>query len=180
MTPVKRLLLIPLAILPALAFAADETIPDKIEFNRDVRPILSDTCFKCHGFDPKKREAKRRIDTREGAMEDHDGVRAIVPGKPGESEAWLRLNAKDEDDLMPPKKTGKTLTARQIAIFKRWIEQGAEYQPLWSYAPLVRPAAPQIQNSKFKIPSTDSCKHASPRSASRLRRRRKRRRSSGA
>jgi len=124
-------------------------VPEKIEFNRDVRPILSDTCFKCHGFDPKHREAKRRIDTREGALEDHDGVRAIVPGKPEESEAWLRLGAKDEDDLMPPKKTGKVLTARQKAIFKKWIEQGAEYQPLWSYAPLR--VTSEIRNPKSEI-----------------------------
>jgi hypothetical protein len=146
---VKRLFLLALAILPLIPLAADEAVPDKIEFNRDVRPILSDTCFKCHGFDPKHREAKRRIDTREGALEDHDGVRAIVPGKPEESEAWLRLEAKDEDDLMPPKKTGKVLTARQIAIFKKWIEQGAEYQPLWSYAP-IRPAA-EIRNPQSAI-----------------------------
>src|SRR4051812_43310487 len=82
---VQRILLIALALLPFIPLAADEAVPDKIEFNRDMRPILSDTCFKCHGFDPKHREAKRRIDTREGALEDHDGVRAIMPGKPEES-----------------------------------------------------------------------------------------------
>lgn len=130
---------------------ADEPIPEKIEFNRDVRPILSNNCFKCHGFDPKAREAERRLDMREGALADNEGVRAIVPGKLAESDAWVRISSSDRDEIMPPPKSGKTLTARQIAIIKRWIEQGAEYQSHWSYAALQRPAVPAIATEHAPI-----------------------------
>src|SRR5688572_5841978 len=95
--------------------AAEPTLPAKIEFNRDVRPILSDTCFKCHGFDPKAREADRRLDTREGALAEIDGVRAVVPRDLKASELHLRIHSTDKDELMPPPKSGKKLTSRQRA-----------------------------------------------------------------
>ena len=128
-------------------FAAEPPVPDKIEFNRDVRPILSDTCFKCHGFDPKHREGGRRFDSREGALAEIDGVRAIVPGNLKASEAHLRLHATDPDDQMPPPKSGKKLTPRQVAILDKWIEQGAEYQDHWAYIKPVRPSVPQVRDS---------------------------------
>ncbi len=134
-------------VLAAPLFAADPPVPDKIEFNRDVRPILSDTCFKCHGFDPKHREGGRRFDIREGALAEIDGVRAIVPGNLKASEAHLRLHATDPDDQMPPPKSGKKLTPRQVAILDKWIEQGAEYQDHWAYIKPVRPAVPQVSDS---------------------------------
>jgi len=135
------------ALTSGWALAAEPPLPAKIEFNRDVRPILSDTCFKCHGFDPKHREGGRRFDTREGALAEIDGVRAMVPGKLAESDAHLRLHSTDKDELMPPPKSGKKLTARQIAILDKWIEQGAEYQEHWAYIPPVRLAVPKVQNS---------------------------------
>jgi hypothetical protein len=138
--------------LAVSALAADLPLPAKIEFNRDVRPILSENCFKCHGFDPKHREGKRRIDTREGALADNDGVRAVVPGNLPESELHLRIHTKDKDDAMPPLDSGKKLDARQIAILDKWIEQGAEYQPHWAYAPLARPAVPAVANAFVKNP----------------------------
>src|SRR5438093_11423404 len=88
-------------------------IPEKIDFNRDVRPILSDLCFKCHGFDEKARQASRRLDTREGALADLDGVKAIVPGKLAESEVHIRIHSTDKEEAMPPAKTGKKLSERQ-------------------------------------------------------------------
>ncbi len=127
-------------VLASASRAADSALPGKVEFNRDVRPILSENCFKCHGFDEKKREGKRRIDTREGALAENDGVRAIVPGKLAESEVHARIHSADADEQMPPPKSGKKLDDRQRAILDRWIEQGAEYQPHWAYAPLARPA----------------------------------------
>ncbi len=140
-----------LLLLALSASAADLPLPAKIEFNRDVRPIFSETCFKCHGFDKKHREGKRRLDTREGALAEIEDVRAIVPGKLEESEVHVRLHSTDKDELMPPPDSGKKLTARQIAILDRWIEQGAEYQPHWAYAPLVRPALPRIAEFKSQI-----------------------------
>lgn len=133
------------AITANWALAEESALPAKIEFNRDVRPILSDTCFKCHGFDPKHREGGRRFDTREGALAQIDGVRAIVPGKLAESDAHVRIRSTDPDEQMPPPKSGKKLTARQKAILDRWIEQGAEYQEHWAY---IRPARPPVPQGK--------------------------------
>src|SRR5437879_2146060 len=86
------------AYFVSAAGAADATL----SFNRDIRPILSSKCFACHGFDAKKRQADRRLDTAEGASEEHDGVRAIVPGDLAKSELWRRVTSKDEDEMMPP------------------------------------------------------------------------------
>ncbi len=138
-----------LPLLVSFARAADVALPDRIEFNRDVRPILSDTCFKCHGPDKKHREADRRLDTRDGALAENESVRAIVPGKLGESEAHARIHSTDADEQMPPPKSGKKLTARQIAILDKWIEQGAEYQPHWAYIVPVRPAVPPTDDAAF-------------------------------
>src|SRR5688572_27062600 len=114
------------------AHAADE----KVNFNRDIRPFLSDTCFKCHGFDANKRKADLRLDTREGAMADLGGGNgAIVPGKPDESEAFRRVSSDDIEEKMPPPDSGLKLTEKQIELFKKWIEQGAEYQAHWSLIP---------------------------------------------
>ena len=138
-----------LPLLVSLARADDAALPEKIEFNRDVRPILSDTCFKCHGPDKKHREADRRLDTRDGALAENESVRAIVPGKLAESDAHVRIHSADADEQMPPRKSGKKLTARQIAILDRWIEQGAEYQPHWAYIVPVRPAVPPADDAAF-------------------------------
>ena len=128
----------------SIASAAEFSLPQKIEFNRDVRPILSENCFKCHGFDEKKREAKRRIDTREGALAEMEGVRAIVPGKLAKSEVHARIHSTDADEQMPPPKSDKKLNDRQRAIIDKWIEQGAEYQPHWAYAAVRRPTEKSI------------------------------------
>src|SRR4051812_7519397 len=95
---------------------------DSIEFNRDVRPILSDNCFACHGPDKNKRKAKLRLDDRAVAVE----TGAIVPGKPAESELVARIFSADADTTMPPPAAHKTLTAKQKETLKKWIEQGAE------------------------------------------------------
>ena len=113
--------------------------PSKIEFNRDVRPILSENCFACHGFDPKHREADLRLDTFDGATQDRDGSRGIVPGDLSKSDAWQRIISADKDELMPPPKSHKPpLTARQREILKTWIEQGAKYERHWSFEPPKR------------------------------------------
>ena len=106
------------SILFMIAASAHAAQP--ISFNRDVRAILSDKCFFCHGTDPKTRKADRRIDTPEGAMADIDGVRAIVPGDLGKSEAWKRIITDDKDDVMPPRKENKPLAPEQITKLRAW------------------------------------------------------------
>ena len=118
--------------------SAEQPLPDKISFNRDIRPIMSDTCFHCHGFDPNTRDADLRLDIREEALKPTENdVIPIVPGDPEESEIIFRIF--DDEDPMPPVKAHKPLTDRQKELFRQWIEEGAEYEPHWAYAPLEKP-----------------------------------------
>jgi hypothetical protein len=121
----------------------DAQLPETIDFNRDVRPILSDKCFKCHGFDPGTRKADRRLDTREGALAEKDGVKAIAPGQLAQSDVSVRIHSTDKDEQMPPPKSGKTLTAQQIAIIDKWIEQGAPYSVHWAFVKPVQAQPPR-------------------------------------
>ena len=122
-------------------------VPEKPRFNRDIRPILSNNCFFCHGPDEKKREAKLRLDERASATAEHDGVRAIVPGKPDESELIARMLSQDRDEVMPPPKSKKVpATAEQIATLRKWIEQGAEYEGHWAFLPLSDAPPPAVKD----------------------------------
>lgn len=116
--------------------------PTKVKFNRDVRPILSDKCFFCHGPDPKKREADLRLDMRDEAL----AGKAFVPGKAEASELIQRVLTTDADDHMPPAKSKLSdLTPDEIAILKQWIDEGAEYEAHWSFIPL-KPEATKDQS----------------------------------
>ena len=127
------------ALLLALAWSA--LADAKVSFNREIRPILSEQCFSCHGFDAKHRKADLRLDTREGALADNDGVRAIVPGDPDKSELWKRLHSQDADEVMPPPEAHKPkLTAKQLSTLRRWIQEGARYEPHWAFTAPVRPS----------------------------------------
>jgi hypothetical protein len=117
-----------------------------VEFNRDIRPILSDTCFQCHGPDSAQRKAKLRLDTEAGAFADRGGRQAIIPGDPAGSELFRRITALSDVERMPPGRTGRQLTARQIGLIRRWIEQGAKWQKHWSFIPPTRPPLPQVKN----------------------------------
>ena len=135
-----------LSVLAALVLALPgRGADDAVQFNRDIRPIMSDTCFHCHGFDAKSRKGGLRLDLREEALKaGKSGALAIVPGKPDESEVIKRLYTKDEDDLMPQKESHKTLTNAQKELFRRWIAQGAPYEAHWAYVPLKAPAIPAM------------------------------------
>src|SRR5438067_8495383 len=113
------------AAFPALPGAIDP-LPDVVEFNRDVRPILSDACCKCHGPDAAKRKAKLRLDTEAGAFAPRDDVVPIVRGKPDESEVIDRITSTDPEEHMPPPEAARRLTPHEIAVLRRWIEQGAK------------------------------------------------------
>ncbi len=119
----------------------------KIDFNREVRPILSEKCFACHGFDEKERKANLRLDVREHALNPaKSGETAIVPGKVDASELIKRIVTQDADDQMPPAKTDKKLTAAEIETLKQWIAEGAEYQAHWAFVPPARPASPEVKH----------------------------------
>lgn len=122
--------------------SAEQPLPARIEFNRDVRPILSNNCFYCHGPDKNHREADLRLDLRDEAV----AAEAIVPGRIEESELIARIVTEDEDDLMPPPDSHKKLTARQKGILKKWIEQGATYQQHWAYEKPVKSQIPPGRN----------------------------------
>ena len=117
-------------------------VPKPVDYNRDVQPILSDKCFHCHGPDEKTREAKLRLDNFAGATADHDGTRALSPGKPEESEIHHRIHSTDKEEVMPPPKSHKTLTAAEKDILDRWIAAGGEYQQHWAYVPPVKVSIP--------------------------------------
>ena len=132
-----------------LTFSALAMLPEsgaiegKVQFNRDVRPILSDTCFHCHGPDEKERKAGLRLDVREDALKPaKSGAVAIVPGQPEKSELVARIFTTDGDDLMPPAKLHKPLSSSQRELLKRWIAEGAEYQGHWAFIKPVRGEPP--------------------------------------
>ena len=114
-----------------------------VDFNRDIRPILSDRCFRCHGPDSKTREAGLRLDHRDIAIMPMDsGDTAVVPGEAEASQLIARLRAQDEDLRMPPSDNGPRLSESEIALFEAWIEQGANYDQHWSLKPILRPELP--------------------------------------
>ncbi len=142
-----------------LALAADATrgkssLPTaspgaKIRFNRDIRPILSDNCFKCHGPDPANRQAGLRLDRREGLFGKLPAGAAVVPGKPAASRLFIRMTAAQPAAVMPPPSSHKTLSPEQKALVRTWIEQGAPWEPHWSFVAPTRPAPPAVRDSKW-------------------------------
>jgi hypothetical protein len=156
--PTVAPLLQTLAILLGLnvGCALAGAVPEKVRFNEHVRPILA-TCFYCHGPDEKTRDAGLRLDVREIAIGERDGIRAIVPGKPDESDLIIRVSSTDRDEVMPPPKGKKPLLRKdEIAILRRWIEQGAEYEGHWSYQQLSESAPPAVKDAKWGRTSIDT------------------------
>jgi hypothetical protein len=138
-------------LAPAFGAAAKPAAGKPIEFNRDIRPILSDNCFACHGPDEKARKAKLRFDLKEEAFKPaKSGDLAIVPEHPEKSSLLARITAKDEDDRMPPAKSGKKpLTPAQVELLTRWIKGGAVWQEHWAFQKPQRPAVPQVKEKKW-------------------------------
>ena len=142
--PLRRAALLLLA-LPAWPLAG------AVDFAREVQPILAENCFHCHGPDSGTRKAKLRLDRAEFAT----AVRgthepAIVPGKPDESPLIERILSKDPEEIMPPPEGLKTLKPEEIALLKRWVAEGAQYQEHWSFLPPVRPAVPVVAGAAAK------------------------------
>jgi len=127
-----------------------------IEFNRDVRPILADHCFQCHGPDARQRQADLRLDTGEGAHAKRDSGTAVVAGQPEQSELLGRVSSTDPDLRMPPPDKGRKLTEAETATLKRWIAEGGQWQKHWSLLPVTRPNAPTLRNPAMTRGPLDS------------------------
>lgn len=159
----SHILIAGLAFLISSASAAEKK---KIDFNRDIRPILSDKCFQCHGPDEESLEADLRLDVRESALglahddstgadqtpnpvesKKDDGPAAIIPGDAEASELIYRITTDDDLDLMPPAKIKKPVTKSEIALLKQWIAEGAEYESHWSFQPVENSKTPRVKNS---------------------------------
>ena len=138
------------AVLLATTQSAAVVLAEEISFNRDVRPILSNRCFACHGPDNHDRKAKLRLDRstgEDGAYRTHEGSTAITPGSLEDSELWYRLITDEEDEVMPPPKSHKKrLSKAELDIIKRWIEGGAGYEDFWAFVPPQMPARPEIKD----------------------------------
>jgi len=117
---------------------------DRVMFNRDVRPILADKCFACHGPDKNRREADLRLDTQVGLIGTADETGVVVPGRPDDSPLWHRVTSTEEFERMPPPDFGKELSAQDRETLRRWIEQGATWQGHWAFLPIGRPSPPDV------------------------------------
>ncbi|NBP86662.1 MAG: DUF1549 domain-containing protein, partial [Mycobacteriaceae bacterium] len=144
----KCLILLGLGL--GIAGAGRGRAAEPVRYNRDIRPILSDKCFFCHGFDEKKREAGLRLDTREGALKKN----AIVPGKPDKSELLKRVTTKDAGDHMPPAKSKlPAITPAEVELLRRWIAEGAQYEAHWAFMPLQSSVQYSVSSNQLSSPA---------------------------
>ncbi len=141
---VPATLALPIILLAIVIAPCSLAAQERIQFNRDIRPILANNCFACHGLDASHREGELRLDTAEGALADHSGTAAVVPNDLENSELWNRINAEEVDERMPPADSLKILTDGEKLLLKRWIEEGASYQKHWSFEAPVASSPPQI------------------------------------
>lgn len=132
---------------------ASEEIPDVVSYNFNIRPILSDKCFKCHGPDANKRQANLRLDIPESAyaaLKDEPDKHALVPGDPGASELYRRITTTDSSDMMPTVKSNlKPLTPYEVKLVKKWIKQGAKYEKHWAFVPPKSPKIPEVEDKSW-------------------------------
>ncbi len=145
----KRFALVPLlaGVLPVQLLALEQK---PVDFAREIRPILSDHCFACHGPDTAKRKGGLRLDEKESAFSPaKSGDIAIVPGKPEESQLLVRVASTDKDEVMPPPDEHKKLKPEQVALLRRWIQEGAPYAGHWAFEPVAEPAVPEVKNAAW-------------------------------
>ncbi|MCA9067124.1 MAG: hypothetical protein KDA96_28885, partial [Planctomycetaceae bacterium] len=124
--------------------AEDQTAAEKIDFGRQIRPILSNACFQCHGPDEASRKGDLRLDIKAGIEEAPSGEQLIVPHQPEESSLLLRIISDEESEKMPPPKSGKVVKPEQIALIRKWIEQGGEYVDHWAFSPPAKGELPPV------------------------------------
>lgn len=161
-TLVRRLLAFAPVAVAAIALMASTEVraaPSAVNYDRDIRSILANNCYKCHGPDEHEREAGLRLDQRDIAIKPlESGDTAIVPGKPDESELVARINSDDDDQRMPPPESNKRLTDVQRELLKRWIAEGAKFDRHWSYVMPERASARRLKRLAIgrEMPSTIS------------------------
>ncbi len=155
---VKSILVVSTWLLAGWAFGAPGGVSgaETIDFNRDIRPILSNQCIACHGPDDEERKAGFRLDTRDGATADLGGYRSIVPGDPDSSEVISRLLTEDDDERMPPPSKGPRLSAEEIDRIRKWIAQGARYAAHWAYVPPIRATVPAVSLAGWPVNEIDA------------------------
>ena len=135
-------------LFPVFAGQAPSTPPEKpVDFNRDIRPILSDACFTCHGPEEESRQGNLRLDTKEDVFADRGGYHLIVPGNSAASKLYQRISSRQRP--MPPVSSGRVLTPKQIELFREWIDQGAKWQSHWAFDPPRRPAIPEVKDKTW-------------------------------
>ena len=138
----------PIVIRPLITLSlVSSAFAEPIDFSRQIRPILSENCFFCHGPDEKKREAGLRLDDETSSKKNNDGTIAVVPGAPEKSALIERITSTDPDEVMPPPKQHKTISPAQVALLKEWIKQGAQWGKHWSYEKVVKPVVPAVAKS---------------------------------
>jgi len=153
-SPFSRLLSCWVAVLLACcnqSFVFAE-LPETVDFNFHIRPILSDRCYLCHGPDAENREADLRLDVEEGAfaaLEGGEGSHVIKPGDPEQSELFLRVSTSDEDMRMPPADSHLTVSEEEIELLRKWIEQGAQWKPHWSFLPIEAAEVPETSGEAW-------------------------------
>ncbi len=145
----KADLLLFLVFLSACTPNSAKPLPDVIEFNRDVRPIFADLCFSCHGPDKNQRKAELRLDREASVFRNRKEVRPVVKGDLAKSELFARITSNDPDEKMPPPDSQRKLSDRQIALIKKWIEEGANWQGHWSFIPPEVQTTPDVKNNKW-------------------------------
>ena len=139
-----------LAILPmASAEPGRRAAQTELNYNLDIRPILADNCYACHGPDEKARQAELRLDTKAGAFSEPSGYPIIVPGNPDESELYRRITADDDNYRMPPADFNKTLTPTQVEMLAQWIRDGATWEEHWAFTTPTRPTPPTVKNGDW-------------------------------
>jgi Protein of unknown function (DUF1553)/Protein of unknown function (DUF1549)/Planctomycete cytochrome C/Concanavalin A-like lectin/glucanases superfamily len=135
--------------------AAHNASEKRVDFSRDIRPILSDECFTCHGPEEKSRQGNLRLDTKESAFAERNGYGIIVPGSSATSRLYQKISSKDDAFRMPPAWSGRSLTPKQIELFRQWIDQGAKWQSHWAFDPPKRPAMPAVKDKTWPRNSID-------------------------
>ena len=132
------------------------SLPERVDFNHHIKPLLSDRCYTCHGPDEKGRKAKLRLDTKEGAFQSlDDGMFVIKPGNLAKSELIRRITTSDPDDVMPPPSSHLTLSRDEVELLKRWVQQGAEWKNHWAFLPVEEVKPPVVKNAKWPANDLD-------------------------